>query len=120
MWQKTLGDPVDSSSLPCGNVNPITGITGTRVADPATGRLYVVAYLRSHHHMLFALRLVDGSVVWQLDGDPPGSDPTVQQQRGALALGSGLVYVPFGGLLGDCGHYHGHVAAVRCAGGLPV
>src|SRR5258708_8706238 len=70
--------------------------------------------------MLFALRLVDGSVVWQLDVDPPGSDPTVQQQRGALALGSGLVYVPFGGLLGDCGNYHGYVAAVRVAGGPPL
>ncbi len=120
IWQKNLGDPVDSSSLPCGNIKPITGITGTPVADPATGRLYVVAYLRSHHHMLFALRLVDGSVVWQLDVDPPGSDPTVQQQRGALALGSGLVYVPFGGLLGDCGNYHGYVAAVRVAGGPPL
>jgi outer membrane protein assembly factor BamB len=120
IWQKNLGDPVDSSSLPCGNINPITGITGTPVADPATGRLYVVAYLRSHHHMLFALRLVDGSVVWQVDVDPPGSDPTVQQQRGALALGSGLVYVPFGGLLGDCGNYHGYVAAVRVAGGPPL
>jgi outer membrane protein assembly factor BamB len=120
IWQKNLGDPVDSSSLPCGNIQPITGITGTPVADPATGRLYVVAYLRSHHHMLFALRLVDGSVVWQLDVDPPGSDPTVQQQRGALALGSGLVYVPFGGLLGDCGNYHGYVAAVRVAGGPPL
>jgi outer membrane protein assembly factor BamB len=120
IWQKNLGDPVDSSSLPCGNIKPITGITGTPVADPATGRLYVVAYLRSHHHMLFALRLVDGSVVWQQDVDPPGSDPTVQQQRGALALGSGLVYVPFGGLLGDCGNYHGYVAAVRVAGGPPL
>src|SRR5258708_10251373 len=120
IWQKNLGDPVDSSSLPCGNIKPITGITGTPVADPATGRLYVVAYLRSHHHMLFALRLVDGSVVWQLDVDPPGSDPTVQQQRGALPLLSVLVYVPFGGLLGDCGHDHRCLAALRVACGPPV
>jgi outer membrane protein assembly factor BamB len=120
VWQKNLGDPVDASSLPCGNIKPVTGITGTPVVDPATGRLYVVAYLRSHHHMLFALRLVDGSVVWQQDVDPPGSEPTVQQQRGALALGSGFVYVPFGGLLGDCGNYHGYVDAVRVTGGPPL
>lgn len=120
VWQKNLGDPVDASSLPCGNIRPVTGITGTPVADPATGRLYVVAYLRSHHHMLFALRLVDGSVVWQQDVDPPGSDPSVQQQRGALALGSGFIYVPFGGLLGDCGNYHGYVDAVRVTGGPPL
>ena len=120
VWQKNLGDPVDASSLPCGNIRPVTGITGTPVADPATGRLYVVAYLRSHHHMLFALRLVDGSMVWQQDVDPPGSDPSVQQQRGALALGSGFIYVPFGGLLGDCGNYHGYVDAVRVTGGPPL
>lgn len=120
VWQKNLGEPVDASSLPCGNIRPVTGITGTPVADPAAGRLYVVAYLRSHHHMLFALRLVDGSVVWQQDVDPAGSNPIVQQQRGALALGSGFVYVTLGGLLGDCGNYHGYVAAVPIAGGTPL
>ena len=120
VWHQPLGDPVDGSTLPCGNIKPLTGITGTPVADLSAGRLYVVAYLRSHHHMLFALRLVDGSVVWQQDVDPPGSDPTVQQQRGALALGSGFVYVPFGGLLGDCGNYHGYLDAVRVTGGPPM
>jgi outer membrane protein assembly factor BamB len=119
VWQKNLGEPVDASSLPCGNIRPVTGITGTPVADPAAGRLYVVAYLRSHHHMLFALRLVDGSVLFQQDVDPAGSDPKVQQQRGALALGSGFVYVTLGGLLGDCGNYHGYVAAVPVTGGRP-
>jgi outer membrane protein assembly factor BamB len=120
VWQKNLGEPVDASSLPCGNIRPVTGITGTPVADPAAGRLYVVAYLRTHHHMLFALRLVDGSVVWQQDVDPPGSDPKVQQQRGALGLGSGFVYVTLGGLLGDCGTYHGYVSAVPFTGGRPL
>jgi outer membrane protein assembly factor BamB len=43
----------------------------------------------------------------------------VQQQRGALALGSGFVYVTLGGLLGDCGNYHGYVAAVPVTGGRP-
>jgi outer membrane protein assembly factor BamB len=117
VWKIRLGDPVDASSLPCGNIKPITGITGTPAADPTKGRLYVVAFLRGFHHMLFALSLADGSVVWQQDIDPPGSSPTVQQQRGALALGSGLVYVPLGGLWGDCGQYHGYVVAVPSTGG---
>lgn len=120
IWHQSLGDPVDAASLPCGNIRPVTGITGTPAADPAGGRLYVVAYLRSHHHMLFALRLVDGTVAWQRDVDPPGSNPVVQQQRGALALGSGFVYVTFGGLLGDCGNYHGYVTAAPIAGGGPL
>jgi outer membrane protein assembly factor BamB len=117
VWTRHLGDPVDSSTLPCGNISPTSGITGTPAADPATGRLYVVAYMHSHHHVLFALRLVDGSVVWQQDIDPPGSNPQAQQLRGALAIGSGFVYVPFGGLFGDCGDYRGYVVGVPLSGG---
>ncbi len=117
VWKTHLGDPVDAGSLPCGNIGPVTGITGTPAADVRTGRLYVVAFLRTHHHMLFALSLVDGSVAWQQDIDPAGSNPSVQQQRGALAVGSHYVYVPLGGLYGDCGQYHGYIEAVPLAGG---
>ncbi len=112
VWQKHLGDPVVASSLPCGDIGPVTGITGTAAADPSTGRLYVVAFIRPGHHMLFALSLTDGSVLFQLDVDPVGSNPAVQQERGALAIGSGFVYVPLGGLYGDCGAYNGYVVAV--------
>jgi outer membrane protein assembly factor BamB len=112
VWQRHLGDPVVSSGLPCGNISPVTGITGTPAVDTATGRLYVVAFLTGHHHMLFTLSLADGSILNQLDIDPVDSQPSVQQQRGALALGSGYVYIPLGGLYGDCGTYHGYVVAV--------
>ncbi|TMB45170.1 MAG: hypothetical protein E6J53_06635, partial [Chloroflexi bacterium] len=43
VWKKNLGEPVDANALPCGNIKPVTGITGTPVADPSKGRLYVVA-----------------------------------------------------------------------------
>ena len=117
VWKTHLGDPVDAASLPCGNIGPVTGITGTPAADLATGRLYVVAFLRTQHHMLFTLSLVDGSVVSQQDIDPTGSSPSVEQERGALALGSDYVYVPLGGLFGDCGPYHGYLVAVPLKGG---
>jgi len=120
IWKIHLGTPVDSSSLPCGDIGPVTGITGTPAADPATGLLYVVAFLSTHHHMLFALKLVDGSVAWQQDIDPGGSTPPVQQQRGALAIGKDYVYVPLGGLYGDCGPYHGYVVAVPRGGGAAL
>lgn len=119
VWKIHLGDPVDAGSLPCGDIAPLTGITGTPAADVAGGMLYVVAYLRTHHHMLFALKLVDGSVAWQVDVDPSGSNPLVQQFRGALAIGNGSVYVPVGGLYGDCGQYHGYVVSVGLSGGPP-
>lgn len=117
VWQRHLGDPVVSSSLPCGNIGPTSGITGTPAADPATGRVYAVAFLRGYHHVLFAMSLTDGSVLWQQTMDPAGSNPAVQQFRGALAIGSGSVYVPVGGLYGDCGSYHGYVIAVPLGGG---
>ena len=117
IWMKHLGDPVDSASLPCGNIRPNSGITGTPAVDLSGGRLYVVAYLRGHHHVLAALSLVDGAVMWQQDIDPPGSNIATQQLRGALAIGSGYVYVPIGGLFGDCGAYRGYVVGVPLAGG---
>ena len=117
IWKIHLGDPVDASSLPCGDIRPLSGIPGTPAIDPSSGRLYVVAYMHSHHHVLFALSLVDGAVVFQQDIDPAGSTPAVQQERGALAIASGRVYVPLGGLYGDCGPYHGYVVGVPLAGG---
>jgi polyvinyl alcohol dehydrogenase (cytochrome) len=117
VWKQHLGEPVDANSLPCGNISPVTGVTGTPAADTRTGRLYVVAFLRTHHHMLFTLSLTDGSVLSQQDVDPPASNPSVQQQRGALALGENFVYVTLGGLYGDCGTYHGYVVAVPLKGG---
>jgi outer membrane protein assembly factor BamB len=117
VWKTHVGDPVDAFSLPCGDIRPITGISSTPAADVASGRLYVVAFLHSHHHMLFALSLLDGTVAWQQDVDPQGSNPSVQQFRGALAVGSGFVYVPVGGLFGDCGAYNGYLVEVPVAGG---
>jgi hypothetical protein len=79
--------------------------------------LFVVAFLAGYRHVLFTLNLTDGSAVRQQAVDPPGSSPSAQQERGALALGSGFVYVPLGGLYGDCGNYHGYVVAVPVGGG---
>jgi outer membrane protein assembly factor BamB len=117
VWKQHLGDPVDAASLPCGDIGPVSGITGTPAADPAGGKMYVVAFLRGYHHTLFTLSLTDGAVVGQQIVDPAGSVPSVQQERGALAVASGRVYIPFGGLYGDCGDYHGYVVAVPQAGG---
>ncbi|MBO0729960.1 MAG: hypothetical protein J2P57_11925, partial [Acidimicrobiaceae bacterium] len=49
-----------------------------------------------------------------VDVDPTGGgdNPVDLQQRSALALANGRVYVSFGGLFGDCGRYHGWVVGV--------
>lgn len=117
IWQRHLGEPVDASTLPCGNIRPVSGITGTPAAAVASGRLYAVAFLRGFHHVLYAMSLTDGSVLFQQTVDPVGSHPEAQQFRGALAIGSGSVYIPIGGLWGDCGDYHGYVVSVPLGGG---
>lgn len=115
-WKVNLGTPVPGSALPCGNIDP-SGITGTPVADVSTSTLYVVGNLNSGlHHELFALSLQNGSIRWHRSIDPPGLSPTVEQQRGALALVDGRVYVPFGGLFGDCGQYRGAVVSSAADG----
>jgi outer membrane protein assembly factor BamB len=135
IWRTNLGPPVPLSDLPCGDIDP-TGITGTPIIDLRTQTIFAVAFLNdTHRHELFALDIGTGKIRFETAIDPPSSDPLVQQQRAALALnyytegsnknnsnsttngvtisegreaGRGIiVYVPFGGLFGDCGQYHG-------------
>jgi hypothetical protein len=113
-WKRHLGAPVQASTLPCGNIEPVTGITGTPAIS--NGILYVVAFLSGYRHVLFGLRLRGGKVELKRNVDAPGSDPRVHQERSALSVSKGRVYVPFGGLTGDCGDYKGRVVSVRAHG----
>jgi hypothetical protein len=108
LWTTTLGEPVAGTDLPCGNIDP-SGITGTPVVDTTAGTVWVVAFVRPGRHVLVALDLTNGAVRSRTVVDPPGADPLVEQQRGALTLSAGRVYVPFGGLFGDCGAYNGYL-----------
>ncbi len=119
LWRTNLGTPVPSSSLPCGNVNPV-GITSTPVADPVNNHVYVVALIDSPviHYQLEELDLGTGAVAWTvtLSDSGNGFDPTIENQRGALTLANGNVYVPFGGRAGDCGSYKGWVMSYPASG----
>jgi outer membrane protein assembly factor BamB len=112
LWQRHLGQPVAASQLPCGNIDP-SGITGTPVIT--AGRIYAVAFLHNGlRHTLFGLRLRDGHVTVRANVDPPNRN--VEQERGALLATHGRIYIPYGGLLGDCGPYHGYVLSTTTAG----
>jgi len=114
LWRTNLGAPVPGSALPCGDINP-SGITGTPVIDVATGTIYAVAFLNPGQHVLFGLSVKNGSVLSHVVVDATGANPLVEQQRGALLLADGVVYIPYGGLDGDCGQYHGWVVGVNTA-----
>ena len=79
------------------------------MADAAAGRLWLVTFTAqpAYRHTLWALSLSTGATVSQRAIDLSGSDPKAQQERGALTLLGDRVYVPLGGLYGDCSDYKG-------------
>jgi hypothetical protein len=122
IWRTVLGRPVPGSALPCGNIDPL-GITGTPVLDADRGAAYLDAMVDDRgkpRHLVFGLRLSDGSVLPGFPIDVAAGvgargirfDPAAQNQRGALALLNGRIFVPFGGHYGDCSDYHGVVVAL--------
>src|SRR5438105_2545771 len=114
VWKRHLGEPVPGSSLPCGNVDPV-GITSTPVVDVRANRVYVVGMVQPTQHVLFALDATTGLVVASTRADARGADPAVQNQRGALALSHGTIFIPYGGRFGDCGDYRGRLVTVAAS-----
>lgn len=116
LWKRSLGAPARRSELPCGNIDP-SGITGTPSYDAANGLVYAVAeHGNPVRHELVALSAANGAVRWRRSVDLPGTAPNAMQERGALTITGGRVWVPFGGRAGDCGDYKGRVVGVPLAG----
>jgi hypothetical protein len=126
IWQRTLGAPQPmpntAENVGCGNIDPL-GITGTPIIDFAKRTMYLDAMIRENnaaHHRIFALSVDDGVTRpgWPVDVGTKVSMGSLQflsapqNQRGALALVNGNLFVPYGGHNGDCGDYHGWVVSV--------
>src|SRR5207253_3117773 len=126
LWSKNLGAPQASGWI-CGNVSPM-GILSTPVIDTAANRIYAVAEIAgaTPTYRLFGLDLAaSGNIVLNTVVSPAGFDWKIQQQRGALALANGYVYIPYGGRAGDCFDgstpYYGWVVAAQTSGvGTPL
>ncbi|HTT00329.1 MAG TPA: PQQ-binding-like beta-propeller repeat protein [Streptosporangiaceae bacterium] len=121
-WSAHLGTPVPASSLPCGDIAPTVGITGTPVIDPSRGEIFVVAdelVRGAPVHVLAGLATATGKTELTQDVDPPGADPAALLQRTGLTLDDGRVVFGMGGNFGDCASYRGRVIAVPEAGGRP-
>jgi outer membrane protein assembly factor BamB len=115
LWRTGLGKPVPLSALPCGNIDPL-GITSTMAYDPATGSLFALAETEGKHHLLSAIDPRTGAVRWTWYAEPPTGNAADAQQRSALTVAFGHVYIPYGGLAGDCGGYVGSIVAVPTSG----
>jgi outer membrane protein assembly factor BamB len=118
-WHANLGTPVPRSSLPCGDIDPL-GITSTPAYDQATGIVYTVAETTGYRHTLFGLSITNGAVKVERYIPTPDGHQENDQQRPALAIADGRVYVAFGGLYGDCGQYQGSVVGVPLSGSGPL
>ena len=119
-WSTHVGTPVPSSDLPCGDISPTVGITGTPVIDPARAEIFVVADELTRGtpaHVLVGLSTATGKVELSQDIDPTGANPAALLQRTGLTLDQGRVVFGMGGNYGDCSTYRGRVLSVPEAGG---
>jgi outer membrane protein assembly factor BamB len=114
-WRISVGTAEPLSEQPCGNLNPL-GITSTGVYDPQTNLAYFVAQSGTSQHVLVGLDPASGAVVLRQYVPSRDHQPSYDQQRGALALEDGYVYVVFGGHYGDCGPYIGSVVGMPASG----
>jgi len=119
IWSMSLGDAADPTGS---NVGVAIGITSTPVLDPSKSRMFVcvcqtfVAGLHKNfsYHM-FAIDMFSGKILQSAELVDPGSPDRnfkfvgmVQDQRGALNLVGGIVYMTFAAFFGnDLGDYHG-------------
>lgn len=118
-WRARLGTPLPLASQPCGTIDPL-GITSTPVYDQATRLVYALAQNGRTGHLLAGLDPVTGAVRYRRAVPSPDRQPWFDQQRGALAAGSGRIYVTFGGHPGDCGRYLGSVVGLPDRGTGPA
>jgi polyvinyl alcohol dehydrogenase (cytochrome) len=123
VWSRHFANPVPSSDLPCGNISPTVGITGTPVIDPSRNEIFVVADELVHggaEHFLEGLSTKNGAIELHERVDPPGSVPSALLQRTGLNLANGRVVFGMGGNYGDCASYRGRVISVKESGSKPA
>jgi hypothetical protein len=124
VWQTNVAPCVFPGSLSCGNLNPY-GITGTPVVDLPSRTLFFDAFTTvlsndTVKHMIYSLNVDTGILNpgWPVDVDSSAAfgtnrfDSHSQGERGALTVIGTNVYVPYGGLSGDCLPYYGWVVGV--------
>jgi outer membrane protein assembly factor BamB len=122
VWSSHLGTPVPDSDLPCGDITPTVGVTGTPVIDPSRAEIFLVAeelVNGTPAHTLVGLDTSTGKVELTQDVDPAGASPVALLQRTGLTLDAGRVVFGMGGNYGDCASYRGRVVSVPEAGGSP-
>jgi outer membrane protein assembly factor BamB len=113
IWHVNFGTPPNlySAKFGCFDMNGKIGIVGTPVIDLASGTLYVVALTEAGGGFEQRLHALDISTGADLANSPatiaaPEFDPLMENQRPALLLANGTVYVGYASHC-DKEPYHG-------------
>jgi hypothetical protein len=121
VWHVNFGAPANlyDADFGCLDINGNMGIIGTPVIDRARGALYVVALTRVGKGFVQHLHALDLATGADLDHSPvvitaPAFDPLMQNQRPALLLANGTVYVGYASHC-DKEPYHGFLLAYDAA-----
>jgi len=123
IWQLNVGDPVPIDQIPCTQVGSM-GIIGTPVVDLLSRALFFNAMVlrpdgTTKKHYIFSLNVDTGDINsgWPVDVELFAQyngitfTPAIQQQRPALAIVGGILYVGYGSMQ-DCNNYHGWLVGV--------
>jgi hypothetical protein len=120
VWMKNIGSSPTANGVNCGSIHPL-GILSTPVIDAAKRTIYVAGAIGTNminSHQVHALSVDDGTekTGWPVDvtGTLAFTAPAANQ-RSALSLVNGILYVAYGGHVGDCGDYRGRVVAINTA-----
>jgi hypothetical protein len=124
VWTHNIGSSPTNSGAGCGSIHPI-GILSTPVIDPQTRTIFVAGAIGTAtitRHEVHALSVDDGTEragwpvnVSALTAGALAFNSPPQNQRSALSLVGGTLYVAYGGHVGDCGTYHGWVVGINTA-----
>ncbi len=121
VWTKNIGAP--ATGVGCGIGSPL-GIISTPVIDATSRTIYVAAAVSKNsavQHQVDAFSVDDGTekpgypVVVSGTSGSTTFTAAPQNQRSALSLVKGTLYVAYGGYVGDCGNYHGWVVGINTA-----
>jgi hypothetical protein len=112
-WHVNFGLPANlaDGNFGCTDINGNMGIIGTPVIDVGSGALYVVALTKTAAGFVQRLHALDITTGADLPNSPAiisaeGFNPLFQNQRPALLLLNGVVYVGYASHC-DKGSYHG-------------
>jgi hypothetical protein len=124
IWERNVGQPVPLSDLPCPAKFDIMGITGTPIVDLASRALFLDAMTTpdggaTKQHLILSLNVDTGDINpgWPVDVEATAEYNGVtftaenQQQRPALGIVDGILYVGYGSMRDQC-CWHGWLVGV--------